>query len=111
MSSVIFMTAISCRNIEACCILNSLKRKKCDEDEWNEWYNKDIDEVLRDDYFDVDKEASRVYNVASIQGQKVNILDEPTLEQTLHREIMAYTPTTNPKPAQSDMDMWIIVKY
>ena len=52
-------------------------------DKRNEGYERDIEEVLRGDYFDVDIDALRVYDVAFVQGRKGDIIDEPTSEQTL----------------------------
>ena len=62
-----------------------VEKNECDEDESNERYEKKVEEVLQDDYFDVDIEAPRVYDAASAQGQKGDILDEPISNQTLHQ--------------------------
>ena len=82
-----------------------IEKNECDEDERNKVCKKEIEEVIRDDYFDVDVEAPRVYDADSTQGQKGDRLDEPTSEQTLHREAVTSAPTSDPKPTQSDMDV------
>ena len=89
---ILYDIDIKCYLLDCCVVsqhrivfhIELVEKNECDEDERNEGCGKEIEEVIRDEYFDVNIEASRVYDVAFAQGQKGDTLDEPTLEQSLH---------------------------
>ncbi|GMN59509.1 hypothetical protein TIFTF001_028601 [Ficus carica] len=48
---------------------------------------------IRDEYFNVNMEPLRVYDVASAPGNEGDILDVPTLEKRPNQETTASAPT------------------
>ncbi|GMN58751.1 hypothetical protein TIFTF001_027850 [Ficus carica] len=68
-------------------------------------YNMENDGNIRDEYFDVNMEPSRVYDAATTPGHKGDVLDVPTLEERLNQKTTASAPTPKRQRSCIEVDL------
>ncbi|XP_024018361.1 uncharacterized protein LOC112090682 [Morus notabilis] len=73
------------------------------EVEENEECNKENDGIIRDKYFDVNMEASELYDAGSAPGCEGDRIDKPTLKEHPRRETSASAPTPDQEILYLDM--------